>query len=129
MSTVKTLHEEAMDLAELADLAKLRGATEEYCELLAQALEKAVAAANEIASTLDAEPTRSIIHRSATSLAVEWGKLKEAERLLAVALTGKPPAEIAEELRDLFVQINLSSYFERRGLLLDMERWELSKAG
>lgn len=129
MSTVKTLHEEAMDLAELADVAKLRGEKEEYRRLLAQALEKAIAAADEIAPKTDAEPTRSIIHRSAASLAVELGRVKEAERLLAVALAGEPPAGVAEELRDLFVQINLPSYFERRGLLLDMERWELSKAG
>ncbi len=129
MSTVKTLHEEAMDLAELADVAKLRGELGRCRELLVQALEKAIAAADEIAPKTDAEPTRSIIHRSAASLAVEVGQVKEAERLLAVALAGDPPAEVAEELRDLFVQINLPSYFERRGLLLDMERWELSKAG
>ena len=128
MRMVKTLHEEAMDLAELADVAKLRGAAEKCSELLTQALEKAVVAADKIASNLDAEPTRSIIHRSAASLAIELGNFNEAERLLAVALAGEPPAEIAEELRDLFVQINLSSYFERRGLLLDMEQWKISKA-
>jgi hypothetical protein len=52
-----------------------------------------------------------------------------AERLIAVALAGHPPGDVAEELRDLFVQINLKSYFARRGLLLDVERWEFLKAG
>ncbi|NJM56992.1 MAG: hypothetical protein HC857_05565 [Synechococcales cyanobacterium RU_4_20] len=78
---------------------------------------------------LDAEPTRALVHRSAASLAVELGQFEIAERLLAIALAGNPPPEIAEELKDLFVQINLKSYFARRGLRLDTDRWELLKAG
>jgi hypothetical protein len=35
--------------------------------------------------------------------------LREAERLIAVALSGDPPDEIAEELRDLLEQV----YFDR----------------
>ncbi len=123
------LHEEAMDLAELADVAKLRGETDRYQFLLRQAFDKAVGAADGIAPQVEAEPTRSILHRSAASLAVELGELGVAERLIAVALAGLPPGDVAEELRDLFVQINLKSYFARRGLLLDVERWELLRAG
>lgn len=125
MSTIKTLHEEAMDLAELADVAKLRGEFDRHHSLLEQALEKSVAAAAELEPKLEAEPTRSLVYRSAASLAVELGQFKLAKRLLAMALAGNPPAEIAEELSDLFVQINLPSYFARRGLKLDMDRWEL----
>ncbi len=42
-----------------------------------------------------------------------------AERLIAIALSGNPPLEIAEELKDLFIQINLSQYLKRRGIDID----------
>jgi hypothetical protein len=69
-------------------------------------------------SDLEAEPTRSVLHHSAASLAIECGELQTAERLIATALTGNPPQETAEELRDLFIQINLRHYFERHGIAL-----------
>jgi hypothetical protein len=55
------------------------------------------------------EPTRSVLHRSAPTLALECGALRDAERLIAVALSGDPPAEIAEELRDLLEQVYFGS--------------------
>lgn len=64
-------------------------------------------------------PTRSILHRSAASLAVECGEVATAERLIAIALSGNPPQEIAEELKDLFVQINIDKYCARRGMVFD----------
>jgi hypothetical protein len=57
------------------------------------------------APDLSAEPTRSVLHRSAAALAVECGEAREAERLIAVALAGNPPEEIAEELRDLWQEL------------------------
>ena len=39
-----------------------------------------------------------------------------AERLIATALSGNPPEEIAQELKDLFIQINLLPYLERHGI-------------
>ncbi|WP_315787762.1 hypothetical protein [Fischerella sp. JS2] len=75
-----------------------------------------------IANLLDAEPTRSVLHCSATSLAIECGEFQIAERLIATALSGNPPQEIAEELKDLFIQINLRQYLERRGIEMDEEQ-------
>lgn len=62
-------------------------------------------AATIIAGQLDLEPSRSVLHRSAASLAIQIGELREGERLLGAALAGFPPEEIAEELRDLMEQI------------------------
>jgi hypothetical protein len=62
-------------------------------------------AATLVAGQLDLEPTRSVLHRSAASLAIQIGELREGERLLGAALAGFPPEEIAEELRDLMEQI------------------------
>lgn len=101
------LHQEAMDLAESALIAKLRVDLAQENQLLRQAFEKEAQAAALIAHDLSAEPTRSVLHRSAASLAIECGEFQVAERLIMTALTGNPPQEIAAELKDLFVQINL----------------------
>lgn len=120
MSQIQTLHQQAMDLAEAAAVARLRGAFEQAAQLTRQAFEQEAQAANLIASVLDAEPTRSVLHRSAASLAIECGELRAAERLIATALSGSPPPEIAEELKDLFIQINLSQYLKRQGITIDI---------
>ncbi len=114
MSQIQSLHQQAMDLAEAAAVARLRGALEEAAQLTRQAFEQETQAAALIANTLDAEPTRSVLHRSAASLAIECGEFQTAERLIAIALSGNPPQEIAQELKDLFIQINLSQYLERQ---------------
>src|SRR5438046_2947857 len=62
------------------------------------------------------EPTRSVLHRSAASLALECGNLREAERLIATALSGNPPDEFAEELRALLEQVYFGTKKGRRPL-------------
>jgi hypothetical protein len=121
MSQIQSLHKQAMDLAEAAAVARLRGALELAAQFTRQAFEQETQAAALIASALDAEPTRSVLHRSAASLAIECGELRMAERLIATALSGNPPAEIAEELKDLFIQINLSQYLKRQGINIDIQ--------
>jgi hypothetical protein len=120
MSQIQVLHQQAMDLAEAAAVARLKGAVEQAAQFTRQAFEQETQAAVLIASALDAEPTRSVLHRSAASLAIECGELQVAERLIATALSGNPPLEIAEELKDLFIQINLSQYLKRQGIHLDL---------
>jgi hypothetical protein len=122
MSQIQEKHTTAMDLAEAAMVAKLRGDLEQASLLTRQAFENELAAAELIVNQLDAEPTRSILHRSAATLAIDCGELKIAERLIATALSGNPPEEIASELKDLFIQINLRPYLERRGINIDEEQ-------
>ncbi|MBD2090285.1 hypothetical protein H6F67_10515 [Microcoleus sp. FACHB-1515] len=105
-----------MDLAQAAAESSERT---QATQLLQQAFENEAQAAELIADDLDAEPTRSSLHCSAARLAIECGNFSVAERLLVTALTGNPPEEIAEELKDLFVQINLRRYVERRGVDLN----------
>jgi hypothetical protein len=122
MMQVNVLHKEAMDLAELAQVAKLRGEIEQSNHLLRQAFTQESSAAALIANHWESEPTRSVLHRSAASLAIECEEFEIANRLIATALSGNPPAEIAEELQDLFIQINLRQYLQRRGVALDEEQ-------
>ncbi|MDM9580941.1 hypothetical protein [Nostoc sp. GT001] len=119
MSQIQELHQQAMDLAEMAQVAKPRGDLISASQLSRQAFEKERLAAELIAGNLEAEPTRSVLHRSAATLGVECGEIHTAERLIAIALSGNPPTEIAEELKDLFVQINIDKYFARRGIAFD----------
>ena len=68
------------------------------------AFAKERAAADLAANQFDLEPTRSVLHRSAAVLAVECAELRDAERLIGRALAGNPPADIADELRDLLLE-------------------------
>ena len=114
-----------MDLAEQADLEKLRGDTTQVKEILRQALELEAEAVRMVADDLMAEPTRSVLHWSAATLAIECGELQRAERLIARALAGEPPLDIAEELKDLFMQINLRNYLDRQGAKLTEAQLQL----
>ena len=118
MSKLQEIHKKAMDLAEQADLAKLRGHTEQVQDFLRQALSLELEAAHMIADDLAAEPTRSVLHRSAASLAIECDELQTAEKLIARALAGSPPSDVEEELKDLFLQINVLNYLNRQGIEL-----------
>jgi len=102
---ISDFHRQAMDLAEMAFTAKLRGNLQQTGELFRQAFEYERKAAKLSANDINAEPTRSVLHRSAASLAIDCGELREAERLIAIALSGNPPDEIADELRDLLEQV------------------------
>ncbi|GJD19220.1 hypothetical protein Desac_0621 [Rivularia sp. IAM M-261] len=108
MNKIREKHAVAMDLAEAALIAKLRGDSEQASQLIQQAFDNEQAAAALIAYQLDAEPTRSILHRSAATLAIRCREFKAAECLIATALSGNPPEEIASELKDLLIQIKLA---------------------
>ncbi|WP_330911084.1 hypothetical protein [Nostoc sp. UHCC 0870] len=119
INQIQDLHKQAMDFAEMAQIAKLKGDSVSALKLSKQAFEKERLAAELIVNNLVAEPTRSVLHRSAATLAIDCGEIAAAERLIAIVLSGNPPQEIAEELKDLFVQINIDKYFARRGIEFD----------
>ena len=54
------------------------------------------------------EPTRSILYRSAASLAYQCKEYQVAQQLIGQALIGFPPAEILQELTDLLILISNS---------------------
>lgn len=95
---VNELHQEAMAIAEHAFIAKWKGDNETALPQFRRAYELEAEAALLV---INAETTRAILLRSAASLAYNCGEMREAEKLIALALAGDPPNEIAEELRDL----------------------------
>lgn len=105
LSEIEKLHAEAMKLAEEADALRAQGSHEAARELLIKAFDQESSAAKMFSEIQGDEPTRSVLLRSAASLGIECGQWREAERLVAEGLAGNPPAEIADELRDLFQEI------------------------
>ncbi|MDQ2733162.1 MAG: hypothetical protein M3Y56_16035, partial [Armatimonadota bacterium] len=95
MSIITDMHEQAMDFTDQALEARRRGDGEQALELFTRALQEERAAAEQ--TPINAEPTRSVLYRSAATLALDAGMFREVERLIATALTGNPPPEIAEE--------------------------------
>jgi hypothetical protein len=96
--TIETLHQVAMELAQEAEATP--DATRSQ-ELFRAAFEKEREAAELLQDRLDLEPTRSVLLRSAASLAVDCRDFAEAERLLEKGLAGRPPADLADEMRNL----------------------------
>jgi Zn-dependent peptidase ImmA (M78 family) len=63
------------------------------------------AAADSVARDLSIEPTRSVLHRSVASLAMQLGDFNTATRYVEDGLRGHVPDEIREELAILLDQI------------------------
>jgi hypothetical protein len=101
---VNELHDAAMDEAEYGFLARRRGNEAEARVHFEKAYELEAQAAH-LTTDPALEPTRSVLHRSAASLAYNCGKVREAEKLIAIALAGDPPEPIARELRELMRQV------------------------
>jgi|GEM_PF-464013 len=101
MTKVQKLHNEAMGLAEEAAIEQAHGRSDVAWELLKAAYRKEREAAELLSADLDFQPTRSVLYRSAASLALECLDTKGAAELIVKGLMGHPPAEIAQELRDL----------------------------
>lgn len=109
-SIVNDLHEKAMNLADMAFYEQKKGNIYKAKKLFKEAFENEKKAAMYLVNQFEIEPTRSILFRSAASLALDSKAFREAEKMLAYGLTGNPPEEIAKELRDIFLEIN-NHYF------------------
>jgi hypothetical protein len=129
MSPIETLHNEAMDAAELAHIAKLKGDIDTFLELSKKAFELEKQAALAISQDFTLEPTRSILCRSAATLAMDCGEFREAEKLVSLAMWGNPPDDIAEELRDLLETVQFSRHLETKGMELIGSEFQMSLSG
>ena len=102
MSEINRLHSKAMDFAALALHEQAKGNPKKAAPLFERALENEVAAID--ALDVYVEPTYSVLHRSAATLALDCKRYRAAEKLAAKALAKDPPEAIAEELRDVMDQ-------------------------
>ena len=105
MNEAESFHRQAMELAEEAASLQARGDTTEAKRLYAAALEKERRAAEYLDTRYEIEPTRSVLFRSAASLAIDCGDTRAAEKLIARGLAGDPPQEIATRVADLCLEL------------------------
>jgi hypothetical protein len=95
------LHNESMDIAELAQLEQLKKNSQIAKEMFREALKLEALAAEKFVNQFDYQPTRSVLYRSAASLAVNCGEYEYAKKLALEGLMGTAPNEIKEEIRDI----------------------------
>ena len=105
MSEIRQIHDRAMDLFELALLAARAGDAEKSRRLFNEALEKEAAAADSVGDAYDLEPTRSILYRSAASIALRIGNVQKAKQYVEAGLAGRAPEDVRAEMITLREQI------------------------
>jgi hypothetical protein len=129
MEEIETLHNKAMDLAEKAVMLRFRKKSNESIETFISAFQLEVQAAMQLKDSFDFEPSRSIMFRSAASLALNAGLYREAEKMIAIGLSGNPPDPIAEEMRNIYENINFEKHLHLNGVTLSDTDIQLSLAG
>ena len=107
MRTVRSLHDEAMELAQLALVARHTGDLARAATLAREAFGLEAQAADLVPDGAASEPTRSILYRSAAWLALQANLPDEALRLAERGLAGSPPALIAAELEEALATARL----------------------
>jgi tetratricopeptide (TPR) repeat protein len=106
MSTARQIHKEAMAKVKLANEALKGNDPFAYENMLADALLLEKEAAYLLANEYDSEPTRSVLFRSAASIANNLGAYADAIELIKTALNGNPHYEVREELLELLDEVN-----------------------
>ena len=109
LAEISSLHESAMAFAEQALLSQ---DSRRARKLFRSAFEQERQAAELLENAYDYEPTRSVLYRSAATLARDCEEYGEAKRLIQKGLMGTPPDDVARELRDL---LQLVKTAEARG--------------
>ncbi len=101
MKEIKKLHNQAMMLATSADEARRSGDTDTAITLFKKAMELESSAAILLDPEMGLEPTRSVLFRSAASLAISGKNYPAAKDLSLEAMLGAPPHIIADEIREI----------------------------
>jgi hypothetical protein len=105
VSNTRELHNQAMELFDASLLARRMGDEPRTMRLLAEALQAESAAADSVAENLSLEPTRSVLHRSAASIALQLRDIETAKRYAKAGLEIATPAEIRQELESLYEDV------------------------
>ncbi len=129
MKDIKHIHRQAMEHSDLAIIARMKGDEQAAVGHVVSAYELEAQAANALLNDLHAEPTRSVLFRSAATLARDCGRYADAAKLVYRALAGDPPAEIASELQDLLEQVSFQRHLELRGITLSEEEIQMAITG
>jgi hypothetical protein len=129
MEKIEALHNQAMDLAEKAIILRIRKRIDESIDVFNEAFLLEKEAAMLLKDLYEFEPSRSIMFRSAASLALNARLFRDAEKMIAIGLSGNPSESIADELRNLYENINFEKHLQLRGVTLTDSDVQLSLAG
>ncbi len=129
MSTVRDLHNQAMKASDRYLMARHIGETGEAIQFALQAMQLEREAAERLEKRPQTEPTRSILYRSAASLAFDAEEFSEASRLTFEGLAGFPPPDVYAELIELFERIKFAQQFGFRDSVFEAASIELSLVG
>ena len=126
---VASLHREAMEHADAALYFESQGDLARFHEetRLAAALEDE--AASLLPCSEASEPTRTVLLRSAATLALRCNELERAEKLAAMALLGFGPDGLKDEVRDVLEQVHFGRHMAARGISLEDGELQVSLAG
>lgn len=106
LSVVSVYHEEAMDLYEEGLRLQRRGLHDDGLYSMIKGLELEQRAADLVEPYHDMEPTRSVLHRSAATMALRCERFDEALEYCLRGLEGRnSPDEIRVELQEILDRI------------------------
>lgn len=125
MLSAEELHLQAMEYADDAFLAKKQGNAELAEQRFLEATKLESRAADLFPAEKDSEPTRSILYRSAASMAFHAKDYSLASQLVARGLGGFPPREIFEELTNLQEDIAFHKHISAKGSELSEDQLQM----
>ena len=105
--SVRDSHNKAMDFAERAFVVRIQGQREQAYNFFVQALKYELEAIAQLEVEGRIEPTYSVLHRSAATLALDCNQPQKAKEIATQALNQNPHPEIADELHELLHRISL----------------------
>ncbi len=127
--TIQELHKKALEIADFAFINKFKGNEEVAINKFKEALEFEKEAAFLAKEQNIEEPTLSVLFRSAASIALNAKEFRTAEKLVAFGLSGEPPFEIAEELRNILEDIHFNRHLLLQGINLDNSEIQMVFSG
>lgn len=129
MTETTRLHHEAMELLDQAVLARAGCDLVSEASILKEAFKKEREAALLLFPSIEAEPTRSVLFRSAASIAVRCGLWDEAEKLASAGLAGNCAPELRDELRHVLETATFRNHLDVSGVELTASDIQLSLVG
>ena len=129
MTRAGDLHNIAMERANLAFIARMRGDEAQARTLFEQAFADEAAGIEALEERERVEPWLSVLHRSAATLALDCDRPREAEKIAAKALAQDPHPEIADELYEVLDRVRFHRHLEVRGVILGSNEMQMSLAG
>jgi hypothetical protein len=122
LERAKIIHEKAMALSHEADMAKIWNDEPKSQMLYKQSLDLEREAANIYSDRFDKEPIRSILYRSAASLAMLCHLYEEADLLIQQGQSISTPPDMERELKELKAYIKQHKKEYERQLITEKEQ-------